>query len=66
MQTQLVVFDVLGRQVKVLVNDMQHAGEHFTQWDGTNASGAAVSSGVYFCRLTAGNNEKITKMMLMK
>ncbi len=66
MQADLIVFDVLGRQVKTLVNEVRHAGEHFVQWDGTNSAGASVSSGVYFCRLVAGGNEKVTKMMLMK
>jgi hypothetical protein len=65
-QTELIVYDILGRQVKTLVNELQHAGEHHVQWDGTNASGMPVTSGVYFCRLTAGSNEKITKMVLMK
>ena len=66
MQADLIVFDVLGRQVKTLVSEVRHAGEHYVQWDGTNSAGASVSSGVYFCRLVAGGNEKITKMMLMK
>ena len=35
-QTQLIVYDILGREVKTIVNDVLHAGEHFVQWDGTN------------------------------
>jgi len=66
LQTELIVYDVLGRQVKTLVNEVRHAGEHHVQWDGTNSAGAPVSSGVYFCRLVAGSNEKVTKMMMMK
>jgi hypothetical protein len=65
-QTELIVYDILGRQVKTLVNELQHAGEHHIQWDGTNASGKPVGTGVYFCRLVAGSNEKVTKMMMMK
>jgi hypothetical protein len=65
-QTQLIVYDILGRQVKTIVNDMLHAGEHFVQWDGTNSSGLSVASGVYFVRMTAGQFEKTTKMMLMR
>ncbi len=65
-QTKLLVYDILGRQVKTLVNDVLHAGQHFVQWDGTNGSGAQVASGVYFVRMTAGQFEKTTKMMLMR
>jgi hypothetical protein len=66
LQTELVVFDVLGRRVKTLVNEVRHAGEHRVQWDGTNDRGLGVASGVYFFRLTAGQHEKVNKMMLLR
>ncbi len=66
MQTELIVYDILGRQVRTLVNEVQHAGEHFVQWDGTNSFGIPVSSGTYFVRMTAGDFQKTMKMMLMK
>ena len=66
LQTNLIVYDLLGREIKTLVNDVQHAGEHSVQWDGRNSVGAPVASGVYFVRLIAGDFEKTTKMMLMK
>lgn len=66
LQTNLIVYDLLGREIKTLVNDVQHAGEHSVQWDGRNSVGAPVSSGVYFVRLMAGDFEKTMKMMLMK
>jgi hypothetical protein len=66
MQTQLVVYDLLGRQVKTLVNDVRHAGEHTVQWDGTNMAGRSVASGVYFVRMKAGDFRQTMKMMLMR
>ena len=66
LQTNLIVYDLLGREIKTLVSDVQHAGEHSVQWDGRNSVGAPVSSGVYFVRLIAGSYEKTMKMMLMK
>jgi hypothetical protein len=66
LQTNLIVYDLLGREVTTLVNEVQHAGEHSVQWDGLNSVGTSVSSGVYFVRLTAGDFEKTMKMMLMK
>ncbi|NNE09237.1 MAG: hypothetical protein HKN20_11805, partial [Gemmatimonadetes bacterium] len=47
----LRVFDVRGREVTGLVDAMQARGEHFARWNGTNASGEEVASGVYFYRL---------------
>jgi hypothetical protein len=66
LQTNMVVYDLLGRRVKTLVNEVQHAGEHSVQWNGVTDDGTSVASGVYFVRLTAGDFVKTVKMMLMR
>ena len=65
---KLAVYDALGREIAVLVQDEQQPGSHIVRW---NAS--SVSSGVYFCRLDAhrldGNTTafvQIRKMVLVK
>lgn len=60
-QATLKVFNLLGQEVATLVNSVQRAGVYSVQW---NAS--VMSSGVYFCRLTQGDNVKVQKLMLMK
>lgn len=55
------IFDLLGKEVATLVNDMRQAGTHSVTW---NASG--FSSGMYFCRLQIGANSETKKMNLMK
>jgi aminopeptidase N len=62
----LKIYDVSGRLVRVLVKDHLQAGRHERIWDGTDESGAAVASGVYFCRLAAGPLTQIRKMVLLK
>lgn len=57
----LKVYDVLGREVKTLVNEVKKIGRYEVQFD---ASGLA--SGVYFYRIRAGNFAKTMKLMLMK
>ncbi|MBI3586565.1 MAG: family 10 glycosylhydrolase [Ignavibacteriales bacterium] len=57
----LRVYDVLGREVKVLVDGVVGAGEHFTQFDG-----AGLSTGVYFYRFVAGAFVESKKMMLVR
>jgi len=47
----LGVFDVNGRRVRELASGVEPAGEHALRWDGTDAGGAAVPSGLYFLRL---------------
>jgi hypothetical protein len=62
----LIVYDVLGRQVKTLVNEQRHAGKHFVTWDGSNNFGSRVSSGVYFYKMVSGQLTQVRKMMLLK
>ena len=62
----LKVYDPLGREVATLVNEMKEPGSYEVVWDGTNQSGASVTSGVYFYRLTAGPFSQMRKMILMK
>ncbi len=64
--TQLVVFDVLGRRVRTLVNRNQMGGNYSVVWDGRDEYGAAVSSGIYYCKLTSGSFVQLQKMTLMK
>jgi hypothetical protein len=62
----LEVFDLLGRRVMVLVDQHQPVGRYKLAWDGRNASGRPLASGVYFYRLTAGDVIGTRKMVLLK
>jgi hypothetical protein len=55
------VYDVVGREVATLVNEVKHAGSYSTQW---NAAG--VSSGIYFYRMQANAFSALKKMILLK
>jgi hypothetical protein len=61
MPIQLEVFSILGQQVAVLINGVQHAGKHDIQF---NAS--SLSTGVYFIRLQSQSQQLIQKVMLIK
>jgi C1A family cysteine protease len=60
-QIRLEVVDILGRRVALLVDGVQSAGNHKVIWNAGNAA-----SGVYFCRMQAGDNSFIKKMLLVK
>lgn len=57
----LVIYDILGREVKTLVNEKQNAGSHQIEFNGSN-----LSSGIYFYKLEAGNIVQVKKMLLIK
>ncbi len=68
----LRVYDVLGREVAVLLNDVQHAGMHQAVWNGITDTGVRVASGMYFVRMEAistrdgGSFVSVQKMLLTK
>ncbi|MDP7465776.1 MAG: T9SS type A sorting domain-containing protein, partial [Candidatus Marinimicrobia bacterium] len=62
----LVVFDILGREVRTLVNEKQEAGFKSVKWNGKNDMGQTVSAGMYFYRIQAGSFSKVQKMVLLK
>jgi hypothetical protein len=57
----LTIYDVLGREVAILVNEVKNAGRYNIKFDASH-----LSSGVYFYRLKAGNFIQVKKLMLMK
>ncbi|MBN1212363.1 MAG: T9SS type A sorting domain-containing protein [candidate division Zixibacteria bacterium] len=65
-RVQLVVYNILGERVKILADGDFAAGEHTVTWDARNDEGRAVSSGIYFYRLTTPEASLSKKMMLLK
>jgi photosystem II stability/assembly factor-like uncharacterized protein len=67
----LRIYDILGREVVTLLDESRAAGTYRQTWNGRNATGASVASGVYFYRIEAkgvsGKNfTSLKKMVLMK
>ena len=58
---KLVVFDVLGREVATLVNEVKTAGKYSVNLDASN-----LASGVYMYRIESGDFVNTKKMMLVK
>jgi len=62
----LIIYDVLGRHIKTVVNQQQKAGHLQTTWDGTDECGIPVAGGVYFCRMQAVDFTKVIKLTLVR
>jgi len=63
---KLTIYDLLGHEVKTLVNNRQSAGSYTIQWNGTNNAGNKVASGMYFYQLETPEFNNTNKMMLLK
>lgn len=62
----LSIYDAMGRRVHVEVVGHQRAGAHTAYWDGRNAIGEPVASGVYFYTLEAGHFRATRKMFIQR
>ena len=65
-QVKLTIYNILGQQVRTLVDRPLQKGDHQIVWDGTNEMGRTVESGFYFYRITAGDFNQTQKMVLLK
>ena len=62
----LKIYNLLGQEVRTLVNETKGLGNHSVVWDGTDNFGQNVSSGIYVYELRAGNTQEVKKMILLK
>jgi hypothetical protein len=65
-KVSLRVYDVRGTLVRTLKDESMPAGVHEVRWDGRDASGVTVATGIYFVRFMAGNHNETRKMVLLK
>jgi hypothetical protein len=65
-QVTLKIYNMLGQEVRTLINARQEAGYKQVVWDGLNNFGSPVASGVYIYQIHAGSFVKAHKMILMK
>ncbi len=61
MIVQLIIYDVLGREIETLVNESQKPGSYEITWDGSR-----YASGVYFYKLMTEEWTETKKMVLIK
>jgi hypothetical protein len=62
----LTIFNIVGQEVKTLVDGFQDAGHKSIRWDGKDNDGNKVSSGIYFYRIQAGEYSQTKRMVLLK
>ena len=63
---KVVIFDVMGRKVKTLMNESQSSGYHSLLWDATNDMDESISAGMYIYTIQARNYRSSKKMVLLK
>ncbi len=64
--TRLSIFDITGRHVDTLVDELQEAGSYEIIWRATHPAGRALPPGVYFHVLQAGSERQTQRVLLMR
>ncbi|MBT3630715.1 MAG: T9SS type A sorting domain-containing protein, partial [Candidatus Marinimicrobia bacterium] len=62
----LVIYDLKGRVVQSYTEQDRPAGWVHYEWNGTNANGKPVGTGIYLCRMVAGQYTKTIKMIYLQ
>ncbi|HSW53656.1 MAG TPA: T9SS type A sorting domain-containing protein [Ignavibacteriaceae bacterium] len=63
---KIVIYNILGKEVKILLDKELPAGEYTIEWDGKDSNGNILNSGVYFIKMKANGFQKTIKSILMK
>jgi hypothetical protein len=63
---RLAVFDVSGREVRVITNEMQPSGRYEAKWDGHTDKGRSALGGVYFARLEFNGRVEARRLVLAR
>lgn len=63
---RLIIYNLLGRKVRTLLNEEQSVGPHTVIWNGRDNAGRNLSSGTYFLRLEAGQHTATKKLCVLR
>lgn len=63
---EITIYDLVGRRIKKMNVGYQQPGQYSILWNGKNDLGKKVSTGIYICRLQAGKETQIKKMVVME
>jgi hypothetical protein len=63
---RLIVYNLLGEQIRILVNEEKNTGYYSVIWDGKNNQGEIMPSGIYFYQIKTGDYVKTQKMVFLR
>ena len=65
-KVEIVIYDLLGRKIRTLMNEMSGTGYYKVQWDGSSDSNLSLPSGMYICRIRIAGKDKSYKISFIK
>ena len=65
-KVDLIIYNIKGQKIKTLISSYYEKGNHSIIWDGLDEFGNSVSSGIYIYNLKTKDNQKTSRMLLLK
>ena len=65
-EVSIVIYDMMGREVKTLVSNYANPGSYSAVWNAKNDQGLEVSAGMYVYKMVSGDFVQVNKMLLVK
>ena len=65
-RVRVTIYDIVGREIRTLLDRVQTQGLHSVRWNGTDEAGKRVASGVYFCEVQTKNQRLTRKLTLVR
>ena len=62
----IAIFNILGQQVKILIDEVKPAGRYSVSWNGTDEKGTVMTAGTYIFQIQVGTFSDKRKLMFMK
>ena len=66
LRVELRIYDILGREIRRLVDDTRRGGFYEVRWDGRQENGQRAATGIYLYELRAGDQRALRKLMLVR
>lgn len=65
-EVKISIFNLHGGKIRQLIHELQNAGKHLIQWDGTAEDGGIVAAGLYLYKIEAQHFLEVKKMIFLK
>jgi len=62
----IIIYDLMGREIKTLVKQVSAPGRYSVNWNGTNQWGKQIASGIYFYRMETPGYQSVKKLIFLK
>ncbi len=65
-KVNIMIYDILGNQIKTLINNVQNRGHKSIQWNASNNHGQKVETGIYFYKIQTDDYQQVKKIIFLK